>query len=429
MSKQLGFDFYATAEEVTLPNGLTVVAAHRPNAQWENILFGLRSGAKDDPIGLEGLAHFLEHQLVWENSEGALESRAYFSKLGDEVNLGSTTMLGTMWSCRVPKKDCASAINFFSQVLFGVSWNKVEAFSKERQVILREYKLETGLSDLDKIYSLFNPNPWVTRHPLGAIGTVEGINAIRFEDLVSFHQKHYQPSHLIVVADGGLPLNELIVLLQNSRFGESHEPQWQNPLLNPKVTFKKPFVRLLEEGRGEFSEVDDNPVYCEIFCYMSPDPDFKMAACKQILFKALRNHAFLRLRHEKQIIYSSDQFFKKNFLMADEFHFSIRLDKRDEVKAVVAMWEDFCGWLETSAFEVFCKQQQDCEAVRSEYFDDYWDGNFSLDVVFHNCLQSVPTDALTEASHLERWETVTAKQVLQYLRYLREYVLIIRRNK
>ena len=55
------WDPYSEFRTATLPNGLTVHAAHWPGRPWESVGVLIHSGAEQDPFGLEGLSHFVEH--------------------------------------------------------------------------------------------------------------------------------------------------------------------------------------------------------------------------------------------------------------------------------------------------------------------------------------------------------------------------------
>jgi zinc protease len=56
--------FALPTEKLTLSNGLTVLLAPDPRARLASVVVSYRAGSADDPDGLRGLAHMVEH-VAW----------------------------------------------------------------------------------------------------------------------------------------------------------------------------------------------------------------------------------------------------------------------------------------------------------------------------------------------------------------------------
>ncbi len=133
------WDPFAEFESATLPNGLRVYAAEWPNRPWQAMGFLIHSGAAQDPIGLEGLAHYTEH-LVSENASMPLKDiEAFFQAAGGFASFGSTSFSSTNYKFFAPKqkKFLEEALILFGTMLLKETLkNRVEA---ERAVILQEF--------------------------------------------------------------------------------------------------------------------------------------------------------------------------------------------------------------------------------------------------------------------------------------------------
>ena len=79
------WDPYAEFESATLPNGLTVHAAHWSGRPWQAMGVLVHSCAEQDPVGLEGLAHFTEHLDASRSMEVPAQSVVSFFKDHDGV--------------------------------------------------------------------------------------------------------------------------------------------------------------------------------------------------------------------------------------------------------------------------------------------------------------------------------------------------------
>ena len=53
------------AHHVTLPNGLRAMLCHTPEASESFVSMAVRAGHFYDPNDCQGLAHLLEHMLLW----------------------------------------------------------------------------------------------------------------------------------------------------------------------------------------------------------------------------------------------------------------------------------------------------------------------------------------------------------------------------
>ena len=134
------WDPYEELRYAQLPNGLSVCVGtwDRP---WVKVSFVVHSGAKDDPIGKEGLAHFVEH-MVSKNLAGysQREAKEFFDNCGGYVEFGETSNFATIYRFCVPldKNNLANALKIFGRLLITCDIKK--HLDEERAVIVNEYK-------------------------------------------------------------------------------------------------------------------------------------------------------------------------------------------------------------------------------------------------------------------------------------------------
>jgi len=229
------WDPYAEFQSATLSNGLTVHAAHWPGRPWEAMGFLIHSGAEHDPVGLEGLAHFVEH-LVSENTNvSKKEMHAFFKNCGGEVHLGTTGYPSTRYRFFLPAEKIilARAFSIFSHMLLSA---KLEKFiERERQVIIREFYNKYPARywfDLDvREHKALYTGYWLERF-VSPLGNPESVERIAQSDLQSYYDMHYTPANMSVVGVGGMALSELAEVLSESPFAVSEEGT-RTPLPTP----------------------------------------------------------------------------------------------------------------------------------------------------------------------------------------------------
>jgi predicted Zn-dependent peptidase len=215
------WDPYAEIQSMTLPNGLTVHAAHWPGRPWESMGFLVHSGAEHDPVGLEGLAHFVEHVISENAGSSAKDIGAFFSDCGGSVNLGSTGFPATNYRFFVPtdKAVLAQAFSLFGQMLLSA---KLENFiERERDVIIGEYRqhypTKIGWDRDVREHRMLYAGHWLERH-VRPLGDPDSIGRITQKDLQKYYDTHYTPANMSIVGVGGMSLAELVELLSESPF-------------------------------------------------------------------------------------------------------------------------------------------------------------------------------------------------------------------
>lgn len=226
------WDPYAEFQSATLPNGLTVHAAHWPGRPWEAMGFLIHGGAEHDPVGLEGLSHFVEHLVSGNTNVPKKEMRAFFEDCGGMVSFGTTGYPYTHYRFFVPADKAVLARSFlmFGYMLLSA---KLENFiERDRQVIIGEFhrhyptklKFDLDVREHKALYAGY----WLERFVL-PLGNPESVGRITQSDLQSHYDAHYTPANMSVVGVGGMKLSELVDLLSESPFAANKKGERTPP--------------------------------------------------------------------------------------------------------------------------------------------------------------------------------------------------------
>ena len=237
------WDPYADFQKLSLVNGLDVYVAYWPNRPFEMVSFLIHSGAKQDPIGLEGLAHFTEHALSKNISISYDEIKNIFEAEGGFARLGSTNFLGTKYEffSSIENKIISQAISIFGELIFSAKIEK--EIENERKIILNEFNRAFPLKidyeeEVRKKQSVFHGH-WLERFTR-TLGSPETINKITQKDLQDFYNSQYIPKNISVVAVGGLKIDEIKKIFEDSVFSQEIKGGERTPIEEPIININPP---------------------------------------------------------------------------------------------------------------------------------------------------------------------------------------------
>lgn len=209
----LHFDFYDFERGISR-DGITVFSKNIPLiSNWMEIRIMFGVGARHDPPGKEGLAHFFEHMPFKGSSR--FPDYSEIKKIKDRLfqgTLNATTSTDqTCFKGRAFKEDLPQAMHFFADFIFHPLL-RTEDIEKERKVIIRE--IWNGLDSKKtaelikrKNLSLFNS----ANHPVGrmpnAAGWEDSVLNILPADL-EVQKSSYNKQNCVLVFVGDVSLAE-----------------------------------------------------------------------------------------------------------------------------------------------------------------------------------------------------------------------------
>jgi predicted Zn-dependent peptidase len=208
--------------QFTLANGLRVVAIKRENSKRFAATLAVRVGSREDPDGLDGLAHLVEH-LVMSAGTNALILQD-LARHGVYLN-GETGWEKTRYCATGHISQFSNCLAFFANLLTKVPADP-QAFSDEIQILTHEYiarardDTHTSLA-MERLWGPILGNQKRRRPGWKSVTRLRRHGRERIEP---FHRNFYQPSNacLAVVSphESGELKAQLAAQLGATRVGE-----------------------------------------------------------------------------------------------------------------------------------------------------------------------------------------------------------------
>ena len=188
--------------ETTLANGLTILVQEIHTAPLVSVWCWYRVGSGDEPAGLTGVSHWVEH-MNFKGTENIPreEMKGIVERVGGMWNgytwIDQTTYLETAASAALDKMLFIEAERM-SRGLYDPS-----ECESERTVIISE--LQGGDNDPEQLLETEVTATALRVHPYGhpTIGWLQDLQSMSRDDLYNFYKRHYVPNNatLVVVGD------------------------------------------------------------------------------------------------------------------------------------------------------------------------------------------------------------------------------------
>ena len=194
--------------EHRLANGLTIIAEVDPAAHTMAAGYFVRTGGRDEPRGLMGVSHFLEHMMFKGSaSVQAQDVNRRFDDIGAEHN-AFTTIDMTAYHAHVLADRQDQAIALLSDLLRPAL--RDSDFDEERKVILEEI----AMYDDNPFWPLYERASEVFHgdNPLGhrVLGTPESIKAMDVQGMRDYFRARYSPDNTVLALAGRVDLDAAI---------------------------------------------------------------------------------------------------------------------------------------------------------------------------------------------------------------------------
>ena len=215
----------------TLASGLRLVTETMPGALSVSTGVWVGVGARDEPVELSGVSHFLEHLLFKGTpTRGARDIAEAVDRVGGDMNAFTAKEL-TAYYTRLPTRDWRLGVEILGDVLSNPSLRKADV-ETEREVILEELGMDEDAHD-DRVMTLL-ADALFPNHPLGreTAGERHTVTAITPAAVRSFFRRWYRASNMVVSMAGPVDHEEARVAVEAAFSGTSGggSPQRVAPL-------------------------------------------------------------------------------------------------------------------------------------------------------------------------------------------------------
>lgn len=211
-------------QKTILKNGLRIVTEHHPESRSFSCGAWFVRGTRDEPEGLEGISHFLEH-LVFKGTKkrSALDIAASLENLGGDLN-AYTTKEHTCYHGLVLSDDAPVALDVIVDLLSGMKI-KDKDFVLEKNVILQEMAASAE-SHEEFAFELFFEKAY-ENHPLAKkiLGTEKSISSMSKKSIENYYKDLYLPENLIISASGALKHQQIVKMIEKLI---KNVPYWKN---------------------------------------------------------------------------------------------------------------------------------------------------------------------------------------------------------
>lgn len=227
---------------LTLPNGLRALLVSDATTEQSAAALQVAVGSAQDPMGREGLAHFLEHMLFL-GTEKYPEPDAYqqfISKSGGRHN-AYTSLDHTNYFFDVRPEFLPEALQRFAQFFIAPTFSETYV-AREREAVHAEFLAkiqDDGRRANAVLNAVSNPAHPASRFSVGNLTTLADRpdSPIR-DELMAFYRDHYAANQMALVVLGreSLDVLEKLVLANFSavRNADAAPPKRDTPLFTPE---------------------------------------------------------------------------------------------------------------------------------------------------------------------------------------------------
>jgi predicted Zn-dependent peptidase len=192
-----------------LSNGLRVLTEAMPHVLSSTIGIWVENGSRYEETIDNGVSHFIEHLLFKGTRK---RTAAQIAEEMDAIGGVLNAFTGKEYTCYYAKV-LGQHLPMTTELLADIFLDSIfdpEEIDRERQVVLQEISQAEDTPD-DFIHDLFTMNFW-RGHPLALpiFGSVETVNRINRDLLVSFMAERYRAGRIFIAAAGQVEHEKLV---------------------------------------------------------------------------------------------------------------------------------------------------------------------------------------------------------------------------
>ncbi len=286
-----------TVQTTTLENGLRVITDDMPGIASATLGLWVEVGARQEPVELNGISHFLEHMAFkGTTTRTAKQIAEEIENVGGQLN-AYTSRENTAYHARVLAADVPLALELIADIIQNSTFEEQEV-ERERNVILQEIGQALDTPD-DIVFDYFQETAFPDQ-PLGRpiLGRPAIVQKISGDDLRNYINQEYTASRMVFAAAGAVA-HEQIVDLCRKHFTKLP--------MHPTKAYEKAIYK----GGHFFEKKDLEQVHLLIGFESCPygHPDyFPFAVFSNLLGGGMSSRLFQEVREKRGLVYSISSF-------------------------------------------------------------------------------------------------------------------------
>jgi zinc protease len=252
------------ATEFKLSNGMDVVVIPDHRAPVVTHMVWYKVGAADEPKGVSGIAHFLEHLMFKSTDKIAVgEFSKIISRLGGQDN-AFTGQDVTSYHQRIAKEQLGTVMDMEADRMAHLRLTPEEV-STERQVILEERRSRIDNNPTALLDEQMNAALYLS-HPYGipVIGWEHEMAKLSREDAMHFYHRYYAPNNAILVVAGDVEPEEVKQLAEKTYGKVPANPEVDGrsrPQEPPHIAARRLVLKDPRAGNASFHRYYVTPSY------------------------------------------------------------------------------------------------------------------------------------------------------------------------
>ncbi|HRY60137.1 MAG TPA: pitrilysin family protein [Patescibacteria group bacterium] len=203
----------------SLPNGVRVFTVPKKETMgiFINVIF--RVGSRYENIGIDGVAHFIEH-MNFKGTKKRLKStdiKKEIHQVGGTIN-AYTSKETTGYYVSLPARKVELGVDILSDILLNSRFDTKD-IEKEKGVIIEEIKM---YDDMPADYAFMKFEELIFgKNPLGSdiAGSIDSIKKMTRKDLINFKNRFYSAQNTVIAVGGKFSEVKLKGLL-TKKFGK-----------------------------------------------------------------------------------------------------------------------------------------------------------------------------------------------------------------
>ncbi len=315
-----------------LSNGLPVVVIEIPDSKSLITSFWTKAGARFDPQGKAGMAHFMEHLLIKKTKSfpSDIKLAQALEKVGAFKN-GSTSKDFMELNISSSSKDLELTTHILSEMVFNPFIDK-KGFEAERKVILQEKARKESTPD-DLVWEVF-ARIFYTGSPLtnSVLGDKKSLENITIDDAKEFWSNISTKNSNMLFVSGGVDTNKVLKLAEKY-FGKKKLREDNDiPTFNYKVEKRIQIEKRILPRANMFLgfKIPGGKRYDEIYALL---------VLRGVLALGMSSRIYQRLRVKESLIYGTGSRVTRYF-DSGTLAFMLASDKNNFPKMISVLCEE-----------------------------------------------------------------------------------------